>query len=192
MPQEEHRQHSILIVSGSEQFDAFMRKAVSGKRFSSIEFRKNAAAARRSIFDREFDLVVLNCPMPDEFGHEFALDITERSNASVLLAVPEEIYPDVQEHVTDSGILAVTKPVNPNRLEMAIRFLTAIQNRFYILERKVQTVSEKMEEIRIVNKAKLVLMEQRHMTEEEAHRLIGREAMNHGVSRRRIAEQILE
>lgn len=192
MPHEEHRQHSILIVSGSEQFDAFMRKAVSGKRFSSIEFRKNAAAARRSIFDREFDLVVLNCPLPDEFGHEFALDITERSNASVLLAVPEEIYPDVQEHVTDSGILAVTKPVNPNRLEMAIRFLIAIQNRFYILERKVQTVSEKMEEIRIVNKAKLVLMEQRHMTEEEAHRLIGREAMNHGVSRRRIAEQILE
>ena len=192
MPREENRQPSILIVSGSEQFDACIRKALSGKRYSSVEFRKNAAAARRSMLDREYDLVVINCPLPDEFGHEFAYDVTERGNSSVLLAVPEEIFADVQEHVTDSGILTITKPADPNRLEKAIRFLAAIQNRFYKLEKKIQTVSEKMEEMRIVNKAKLVLMEKRHMTEEEAHRLIGREAMNHGVSRRRIAEQILE
>ena len=49
-----------------------------------------------------------------------------------------------------------------------------------------------MEEIRIVSKAKILLVEKKKMTEDEAHRYIGKMAMDHGVSRKRIAEQLIE
>ena len=49
-----------------------------------------------------------------------------------------------------------------------------------------------MEELRIVSKAKLLLIEKRQMSEEEAHRHIGKQAMDHGVTRRQAAEQILD
>ena len=38
----------------------------------------------------------------------------------------------------------------------------------------------------------LKLMEHRHMTEAEAHRYIGKQAMDHGMSRKRIAQEILD
>ncbi|MBQ8305998.1 MAG: ANTAR domain-containing protein [Blautia sp.] len=192
MPREEDRHNSILIVSGSERFDMLVRKTLSRQRFTTIDFRKNASSGRRLFWEKAYDLIVINCPLPDEFGHEFALDAADKSSASVLLVVPGEIYEDVLEHVTDRGIMVLSKPAMENRIDKAIRLMIATQARIHIYEKKVQTISDKMEELRVVSKAKLLLIEQRHMTEDEAHRLIGRQAMDNGVSRRRIAEQILD
>ena len=49
-----------------------------------------------------------------------------------------------------------------------------------------------MEEIRIVNKAKWILIDREHMTEEEAHRYIEKTAMDMCVSKRTIAEKIIK
>ena len=192
MPREEDRHKSILIVSGSERFDVLVRRSLARQRFTTIDFRKNASSGRRCFWEKEYDLIVINCPLPDEFGHEFALDVSERSNASILLVVPGEVYEEMLEHVTDRGIIVLSKPAMEDRIDKALRLMIAIQGRMHALESKVQSISDKMEELRIVNKAKLLLIEQKHMTEDEAHRLIGRQAMDNGVSRRRIAEQILD
>ena len=50
---------------------------------------------------------------------------------------------------------------------------------------------EKMEEIRIINRAKWLLIEQLKMTENEAHRYIEKQAMDRCVTRRTVAENIL-
>ena len=89
MPGRTDMRHSILIVSASEQFDAVVRKSLKG--YIMVDSGKSVAAARRSVLERYYDLVVINFPMPDEAGEQFALDITEQYRASVLLVVPAEI-----------------------------------------------------------------------------------------------------
>ena len=103
-----------------------------------------------------------------------------------------EVYDNVLEHVTDMGILALAKPASQERLGHAIRYLTAIRSRIHELQQQVRKGAEKMEELRVVSKAKILLIEKRHMTEDEAHGYIGREAMDHGLTRKRVAQQILE
>jgi response regulator NasT len=49
-----------------------------------------------------------------------------------------------------------------------------------------------MEELRLVSKAKVLLVEKKKMTEDEAHRLIGKQAMDQGISRRRAAQRLLD
>lgn len=190
MPKSEDTQHSVLIVSASEQFDAIVRKSL--KTAMTIDSRKSAAVARRCVLERYYDLVIINAPLPDESGEEYALDVTEKCSASVLIVTPQEVYEDVLEHVADHGILVIPKPIPKGRMDKAIRFLFAVQNRMHQLEREVLTVQAKMDEMRLVSKAKILLVEKKHMTEDEAHRFIGKQAMNNGVSRGRIAEKILE
>ena len=60
------------------------------------------------------------------------------------------------------------------------------------LERQLQAARDRAEEIRLIDKAKMLLIEKHHMTEDEAHRYIGKEAMDHGLTRRLIAERLLE
>ena len=134
----------------------------------------------------------MNAPLPDEFGVDFALDVTEKCNASILLAVPGEIYDEVLEKVTDYGILALSKPMSKGFIAKNIRFLMAFQGKLRRLEKKLEQAQEKTEEVRIVSKAKLLLIEKRGMTEDEAHRYIGKQAMDQGLSRRRIAMKIVD
>ena len=59
------------------------------------------------------------------------------------------------------------------------------------MEKKNASVEEKIEEIRIVNRAKCLLIEQLKMTESDAHRYIEKQAMDRCVTRRVIAENII-
>ncbi len=186
------RQNSFLIVSGSEQFDMVCKRVLADVRYTVADFQKSASAARRCIMERDYDVVIINAPLADEFGHELARDIALRGNASILVAAPSEVSDTIFDHVVNEGILVIGKPLPKARLEKIIRFMIATQNRMRRLEKKVQTVNEKMEENRLVSKAKLLLVERRHMTEDDAHRYIGKLAMDNGVSRRRVAEAILE
>ena len=53
------------------------------------------------------------------------------------------------------------------------------------------TVDEKIEELRLVNRAKWLLIECLHMTEPDAHRYITRQAMEQRTGKREIAENII-
>ena len=190
MPRNEDTVYSVLIVSGSEQFDAVVKKSLRG--FSMADTQKSGASARRRILERQYDIVVVNVPLQDETGETLAVDIAQNTDACVLLAVPVEIYGSVWDHVAEQGIMVISKPASPDQIDKAVRYQTAIADRMKKLRRRVQTVQEKMEEQRIVDKAKFLLIEKKHLTEEEAHRYIGKQAMNNGVSRKRIAMKILE
>ena len=192
MSQKNDIQHSLLIVSGSEQFNAVVKQSLSFGSFMTCDVRKSAAIARQTILERYYDIIVINAPLPDEEGIGFALDTAEQSSASVLLAVPQEIYEEVLEQVTDYGILVLSKPLPKERIPQSVRFLMAVQGKLRLLEKKVESAQEKTEETRIVSKAKLLLIEKKGMTEDEAHRLIGKQAMDQGISRKRMAERIIE
>lgn len=192
MPAREDIHNSILIVSGSEQFAAIVKKALHGYAFATVDIRKSAAASRQCIMERYYNIIVIDSPLPDESGLELALDTVEQCSASLLMVVPAEIYEDILDRVTDYGVLVIHKPGPRGRIGKAVRFLAATHKKIRRLEKKILTMEEKMEEIRIVSKAKVLLVEKRQMTEDEAHRYIGKMAMDQGVSRKRIAEKILD
>ena len=73
-----------------------------------------------------------------------------------------------------------------------MRFLSAQQGKQNEAKQKLLAAEEKLQELRLVDKAKFLLLEHRHMTEEEAHRYIGKQAMDHGTSRKKIAQRILD
>ena len=190
MQKKENICNSILIVSASGQFDALLKKNLVG--FLTVDVVRSVAQGRRHILEKEYDIVAINMPLSDEPGTEFAIDVAERSTASVLLVSPAEIYGDVMDMVTDYGVMVVSSPYPAMVMEKAVRVLIAMQRKVKTLQKKIRDTEEKLEELRVVSKAKIVLVEKKRMSEEEAHKYIGRQAMNHGTSRRRIAEALLD
>lgn len=188
-----HRQsdmrYSILIVSSSERFVHLVKKSLDG--FITIDVRKSGSLARRSLVERDYDIIVINAPLPDESGIELVRDASDRSRALILFVTPVELYDDVLENVTDRGVLAITSEMVEDRLDKAIRYLTALQGRIHRLEQKTLTLEEKMTEIRLVNKAKAILINKKGLSEAEAHKAIGKLAMDNGVSRGEIAKRII-
>lgn len=105
--------------------------------------------------------------------------------------VRSDIYHDVNARVSPHGVLTVSKPAPVTAINQSLMILCGMRERLRRMEKKTASIEEKMEEIRIVNRAKLLLIEQLKMTEKEAHRYIEKHAMDRCVTRRDIAEKII-
>ena len=70
--------------------------------------------------------------------------------------------------------------------------MATTRERLKKLEKKTLSLEEKMQEIRIVNRAKWLLITELKMTETDAHRYIEKQAMDRCVSKKEIAEEIIK
>lgn len=192
MDRKSDRQYSLLIVSASEQFNTLVKRAIPSSSFEVIDVRKSISHAQRELLSRKYDLVIVNAPLPDDMGVNFSLDVADRYSSAVLLVVPGEIYDDVSQHVIDLGIICAPKPINRITIERYIRHLCSDRDRVMRLEKKINSLDDKLNEMRIVNKAKWFLIANENMSEEEAHRYIGKQAMDRCMSKRIIAEEIID
>lgn len=185
------KDYSLLIISSSEQFNIAIKKILPGGTFSAIETRKSASAAKRELLERHYDVIIINAPLPDEFGVDFVMDIQDRHNSGILVAVPGEVFDTVTDRTIDYGVIVVPKPVKLAMVERGVRLLIAVQNRLRSNEKKVKSLEDKITEIRFVARAKLMLI-QNGMNEEEAERYIIKQAMDGGVRKSVVAEEIIE
>ncbi|MCR4604837.1 MAG: ANTAR domain-containing protein [Eubacterium sp.] len=191
MADSNRKQHDVLVVSSYEKFAASVERALSDGRYRAIEVRKSASLARRELIERSYDIVIINMPLSDEPGVELAMDISTKYTAGVIITASSEISEDVAEKVTDYGIIVITKPATVKSVSRSVRLMCAIQDRLKKTEKKVLSLEEKMNEIRIVNRAKWKLIDEKKMSEEEAHKYIGKLAMDSCITRGEAAETIL-
>lgn len=183
--------YSVLLVSYSEKFNQSLLNLMPESRYDTVTVARDVSSARRFLLENSFDIVIINTPLPDDFGTRLALDICEGSGSGILLLTKAEHYPDINARVSPYGVLVVPKPTSPQMITQSLILLCSTRERLRRMEQKTASIEEKMEEIRIVNRAKCLLIEQLKMTESEAHRYIEKQAMDRCVTRRIIAEKII-
>ena len=106
--------------------------------------------------------------------------------------VNSELFDEVNYKVQDLGVFTVSKPVNATIMSQTLKMLCSMRERLLRMEQKQKSFEEKMEEIKLVNRAKLLLVENLHLTEEQAHKFIEKNAMNERKSKVFVAGKIIE
>lgn len=185
------RCYSVLVVSASEKFNQSVTALLSDPRYLAPVIAKDAADAGRKLLEKSYDIVLINTPLPDDFGTDLAFNTAQSSTSAVILFVKAAIYNDIEAKAEACGVLAISKPSNGQLILQSIRAVCVAGQRLKRMEQKTASVEEKIEEIRIVNRAKWLLIEQLKMTEQEAHRYIEKQAMDRCVTKRNVAEKIL-
>lgn len=183
--------YATLLVSASQSFVKTLQALLPTSVYDPISVCCDAASARRALLENRFDIVIVNTPLPDEFGTALALDACADSGAGVLLLVRAELFPQVNEQASPGGVLTLPKPLSQTLVSQSLTLLRGTRERLRRMEQKTATLEEKMQEIRLVNHAKWVLIEQLKMTEEQAHKYIEKQAMDRCITRRAVAENIL-
>ena len=188
----QERTYSVLIVTASERFTDSIMPLLPMTDYWPVQTASSVAEARRWLADTEFDIVLINTPLPDDFGMHLAIDICTGSAAGVLLLVKNDHYNEIYSKVVRYGVITLSKPTNRQMVAQNLRILCATRERIRQMQAKQATVEEKIKEIRLVNRAKWLLIECLNMTEAEAHRYIEKQAMDLRISRREAAENIIK
>lgn len=181
---------SALIVTSNKKSYDFFAEMLRRLPIRSVRAVTSATEARQRLIEGDIDLLVINAPLPDESGIDLALYAADQM-AGVLLVVRAESYDEISERVETSGVLTVSKPVNRALFWSSLKMLEATSARLRRMRDEQARLLQKIEEIKLVDRAKCLLIPLLHMTEEEAHHYIEKQAMDQRTSKRRIAEAII-
>ncbi len=183
--------YSVLLVSASEKMNTAMASALPSTDFWPVRTVRSISQARRLTLENPFDLILVNAPLPDGGELPFCIDVSSNSESAVLLLVRGEDYEETYYEALPHGVMTLSRPVSREVLFHSLRLLCTVRERLRSVGRAQSTVEEKMEELRLVNKAKWILMERQGMKEDEAHKAILRQAMERRISKKEVAEQII-
>ena len=121
----------------------------------------------------------------------FSVFCADNTKATVILAVKEEKAIDVFNFVDKSGVLVISKPVNKHLFHHYLIFTHSFKERMLSVERENRKLKDKLEEYKVINRAKLLLIQCLSMTEQQAHKYIEKQAMNMRTSKLNIAKQVI-
>lgn len=173
-----------LIISPNPENTVLIESVLKESFSGHIVTATSGNEARRIISgDTLPELVAVDVPLTDEFGHELAVTLSETAN--VIMICRNDIYDDIATFLP-SEIVVVTKPFNRDDFRNALEMFPEMHG----LKRESSDIMTKIDEMRLINRAKRTLMECLKFTEPQAHRYIEKQAMNNRQTRREVAEKI--
>ncbi len=181
----------VLVISKSPKMTELLRETLPSNQYTPISSASTVGEAKRILVDHDYDIIVINTPLADDFGVQAAIDLSTEKSSSILILVKSELYDEVTYRVEDNGIVTLAKPTSKQALYSAIKMLGAMRVRLHALEKETVTLRSKMDEIRLITRAKWILIEQLNMTEPQAHRHIEKQAMDRCVKKIEIAQNII-
>lgn len=190
MPLEE-RVYSVLLVSSSGKFNAAFQTLLSQSRYDPIQVASTVGKARQLLLEKPYDFVIINTPLPDGSGNQLASDLCGGRETVAMLVLRPDSYVELWGSMAQQGVLTLQKPTSREMAQQALRWMVAFRERLRGSQKKAVSLEEKMEEIRLVNRAKWLLIEKLKMSEPDAHRYIEKQAMDRCVPRTQVAKSIL-
>ena len=171
-----------LIVSAGASSNEYISARLAELGYTRPAIIPSGAEARRRMLESDFELIVVNAPLPDEFGHELCSSAVEKTAAAEQLLAP----------MSEQGVLLLSKPFSNTLFLQAIHLAAASNHRLQLLRQENARMQEKIAQVRLVSHAKCCLVEREQMSEDAAHRYIEKRAMDTRRSRAEIAQEILD
>ncbi|MGI8923966.1 MAG: ANTAR domain-containing response regulator [Fimbriimonadales bacterium] len=137
------------------------------------------------------DICVLDIKMPIKDGITVVSELVEGQIAPAILLTA---YSDREliDRAKEAGAFAyLVKPFKPNDLPPAIEVAVSRYRQNQDLTGQIESLSERLETRKLVEKAKSVLIEKQGLNESEAYRRMQQSSMNTRKSMKEVAEAIL-
>ena len=99
-----------LIVSAGANSNEYIAARLSEMGYSRPVIIPSGAEARRRMSESDFELIVVNAPLPDEFGHELCITAVEQTDAGVVFLVKAAQAEQLLAPLNEQGVLLLSKP----------------------------------------------------------------------------------
>lgn len=175
-----------IIVSRLSESTALIESTLKNSGFTAYIVSSGNETRRIIKHSSAPDLIIINTPLPDEFGHELAETAAEETSADIILICSGDIVSELENRFSEFNITVLARPVSR---DMIIR---NINSRHFPEVKECSEIMNRIDNIRLINRAKSVLIKYLKFTEPQAHRYIEKQAMNNRCTRREAAEKIIK
>lgn len=138
-----------------------------------------------------YDALVVSTPLSSEFGLDYVAEVSKKTRAPIIVLARADIANDVQKRVKFTGAFVLEKPFTKSVLQQTVKMAVIAQENLNRLKNEKNELQGKLDDVKIIDRAKCCLIEYLNMTENQAHKHIQKRAMDSRKNQREIAEDIL-
>ncbi len=181
-----------LIVCDATKGIEFFYDFLSKNGYEDITVVDSGDKARRKLVDLDYDLCLINAPLRTENGEQLSIDIAEKNICQVLLCVKAEFLDEITENVENFGVITVGKPISKQLFWSALKLAKVAQRRITMARSENQKLQTQLEQLKLISRAKCLLISYEGLTEESAHKYIEQKAMDTRMTRFEVAREVVD
>lgn len=181
-----------LIITDAPKAMKFFRDFLENYGYEKIRLAATVEDGRQAMSEFSPDVCIINAPIGHEDGESLSVELAADMSCQVILFIKEDYYNEVSGSVEKEGVMCLPKPISKSLFARALGFAEAGDSRMKKAYHEIKRLEKKIEEMRLVNRAKSILMTEKSMSEPDAHRYIEKTAMDRRVSRGQVAEEIID
>ncbi|MCI7767332.1 MAG: ANTAR domain-containing protein [Oscillospiraceae bacterium] len=180
-----------IIAAASEDIRASLSSMCAEAEIADITVT-DGGSLKELFAENAYDIALLVLPFEDRFGADTAVYLSKSYDTEVVTFVPSKLYDDVCSKLARTGGLILPKSAPRALIINALRNAVHTKERLDGLREEKQTLSEMVNEMKLVNRAKCVLIEYLRISEKEAHRQMQKRAMDQRITLTEVAADILK
>ncbi|WP_026176705.1 ANTAR domain-containing response regulator [Desulfurispora thermophila] len=181
----------IVIADADVAFRRALKEVMRHLDYVCVGEVGEARAALQLVFQTEPHLVVLDPHLPGSESVDICTIIDEHKVAPIVAAVEakQEVIQEVAAYPGVYGLLL--KPLHEDALCPVVEVALTSFGRVKNLQRELKDLRRELETRKLVQRAKLLLMEKKQMTEKDAHRYLQKLAMDNGLPLAKVAQRVI-
>ncbi|MCS5695617.1 ANTAR domain-containing protein [Desulfofundulus thermocisternus] len=181
----------VVVGESDRDFRARLKETLRHAGYMVIGETQDSRSLLQLVFQTTPELVILEYRLPGSEGMDVAGIIEEHHVAPVLLTADLHQY-NVAELVRLPGIYGVlSRPLQEEMVVPAVETALASFERIVRLEKEVTSLRKTLEERKLTERAKGLLMERKGMTERQAHKYLQKLSMDRCIPISRLAREII-
>ncbi|MDR0426803.1 MAG: ANTAR domain-containing protein [Clostridiales bacterium] len=149
------------------------------------------AEAARKAADKAYALCIFCAPKMETAAVDLAAALSQKA-AQVILIVRAEYYEEIAHKVEGYGVMVLPRPLSKTLLYNAVKIAEAVQVKLKTLRDENLALAQKLEEIKLINRAKYVIMQALSLSENDAHKYIEKQSMDRRIGKLALAKEILD
>ena len=188
---QEPRKSTLLFVQDAAAEPAALGAFAAEQPALALVTADGLDEAERKLAQLDPALVVWQCDAPGLPALRQCVRLAEGSEAVFLLLVRPGTYEAVWRFVQAAGICVMSWPAPQDVFRQTLRNLLLLKKSLRAMQEKTDQLQSQLQDMKRIQKAKSLLMNQLGMSEADAHRWIEKAAMDRCVKKREIAETII-
>lgn len=172
----------VIIYSENSHAAEVFSEILAGEGYDEISVKEQIAFCGVDAA-ATLQLVNAGCNSFDPAAR-LATKLASCTSAAVILLANQEHCLARGSELRAAGVILVEKPLSRQLFVQSIQDAQALYGH-------IRRMGEQLSETRLIARAKLILVEKQHMTEQQAHRHIEKEAMNRRITRLELANEII-
>lgn len=182
---------NALLISHSEQSAVSLSQLLGSEGYAEISVCQTSQEAKELANGEVFDLICVNAPLEKENGIELSKYFAETTRSSVVIIVPQRNADYVNDALTEHGVLVIAKPVNKHLFHHFLQFTECFKMRMFRVIEENEKLKHMVADMKIINRAKFLLITCLNMSEDQAHRYLEKQAMDLRTSKLEVAKQVI-